>query len=675
MRVSACAPVGRIVRAVSLAALAALAAAVSACGGGGSRAPVTGPVGTTAGVTLSSSTNSAQVQQGGTLVLTATVTNDTNSAGVTWALPGDPAVVGVLSNITTTTVTYTAPTGITGTTTPVVTATSIADTTQYASATLVVLGTPVIDPTPLFPGNVSSPYAAGVTASGGLAPFVWTLSSGTLPDGMTLGASTTAFVLISGTPTTAGTFNFQVKVTDANSHAATVDLTLVINPAAACLLTGQYALLYSGFSNGLPAEGAASFNISAAGTVSGYQDYTTAEKPLAESITGTCTTRTSNNGTLTLTGATSSPIYDYAVTTALTSGRVHLMSGGDTESGTGLLLLQNPAAFNLPALAGDYAFGLLGADTDSSRMGLAGTVSIDAGGTVTVGRADSNASSALNAAPLTGNLGAPDANGRGTFLLTSGSTSFHFAYYIVDANRLLVVSAESGATAPRLAGFLTRRSGTFDNSSLSGSGVLSLWGATDGALSPVSVLALGRVSNANAGSGTIDVALDTANLSTATLGQTITGAAYAVDSDGHATLSYTVGTVTRSFVLYLDGPNNGYVVEKGSTVGSAGLLEAQVAGPYIYTVPGWFISGTQFPEDVAPLLLLPAVHIAAGAISSSNGNGFFAIDAATGRGVGTFTATGSGYGVFTLYVVGPNKVVTLRQGAINRSAVIDWLGS
>jgi len=675
LRVSACAPVGRIVRAVSLAALAALAAAVSACGGGGSRAPVTGPVGTTAGVTLSSSTNSAQVQQGGTLVLTATVTNDTNSAGVTWALPGDPAVVGVLSNITTTTVTYTAPTGITGTTTPVVTATSIADTTQYASATLVVLGTPVIDPTPLFPGNVSSPYAAGVTASGGLAPFVWTLSSGTLPDGMTLGASTTAFVLISGTPTTAGTFNFQVKVTDANSHAATVDLTLVINPAAACLLTGQYALLYSGFSNGLPAEGAASFNISAAGTVSGYQDYTTAEKPLAESITGTCTTRTSNNGTLTLTGATSSPIYDYAVTTALTSGRVHLMSGGDTESGTGLLLLQNPAAFNLPALAGDYAFGLLGADTDSSRMGLAGTVSIDAGGAVTVGRADSNASSALNAAPLTGNLGAPDANGRGTFLLTSGSTSFHFAYYIVDANRLLVVSAESGATAPRLAGFLTRRSGTFDNSSLSGSGVLSLWGATDGALSPVSVLALGRVSNANAGSGTIDVALDTANLSTATLGQTITGAAYAVDSDGHATLSYTVGTVTRSFVLYLDGPNNGYVVEKGSTVGSAGLLEAQVAGPYIYTVPGWFISGTQFPEDVAPLLLLPAVHIAAGAISSSNGNGFFAIDAATGRGVGTFTATGSGYGVFTLYVVGPNKVVTLRQGAINRSAVIDWLGS
>ena len=39
-------------------------------------------------------------------------------SGSPGALPGDPAVVGMLSNITTTTVTYTAPTGITGTTTP-----------------------------------------------------------------------------------------------------------------------------------------------------------------------------------------------------------------------------------------------------------------------------------------------------------------------------------------------------------------------------------------------------------------------------------------------------------------------------------------------------------------------------------------------------------------------------
>jgi hypothetical protein len=674
LRVSACAPIGRLLRAC---ALAALAVALSACGGSRSGATVTPPVGTTSGVTLSSSTNTSQVQQGGTLMLTATVTTDPNNKGVTWSLPGDPTVVGVLSAITSTTVTYTAPTGITGTTTPIITATSIADTTQYASATLVVMGTPVIDPTPLFPGNVSSAYAAGVTASGGLAPFTWVLSttSGPLPAGITLGASTTAFALISGTPTAVGTYNFQLMVTDSNSKSATINLTLVINPAAACLLTGQFAVLYSGFSNAQLAVGAASLNISTTGTVSGYHDYTTADKPVAETITGTCTTLTANNGTLTLTGTASSPIYDYAVTTALTSGRLQLTNGGDTQSGTALFLQQSPAAFNLPALAGNFDFGALGAEADGSRMGLAGAVSIDATGAVTAGRADSNGSSPLSAAPLTGSLGAPDANGRGSLVLTSGTTSFHLAYYIVDANRLLIVSAESSTTAPRLAGFLTRRSGTLDNTSLAGSSVLSLWGGTSAVIAPITVLALGRLSNASATAGTVDVALDTADLDTGTLGKTFSGAAYAIDSDGHATLSYSDGTATRSFVLYLYGPGTGYVVEKGSAVGTAGLLEAQFAGPYINTVPGWFVSGTQFPEDVAPLLLLPAVHIAAGSISSSNGNGFFAIEPATGRGVGTFTATGAGYGVFTLYVLGPNKIVTLRQGTVNRSAVMDWLGS
>ncbi len=673
MRVSACAPPGRFACAWLLAATAAM---LSACAGG-SRSPVTGPVGTTAGVTLSSSTNSAQLQQGATLVLTATVTKDTNNAGVTWTLPGDPALVGVLSNITTTTVTYTAPTGITGTTTPIVTATSIADTTQYASATLVVLGTPIIDATVLFPGNVGSLYSAGVTVSGGLAPFTWavTSSSGPLPPGITLGTSTTTFTAISGAPTAEGTYPFQIKVTDANNNSATVDLTLVVKAAAACLLTGQYALLYTGYSGGHPAVGATSLTISTAGTLTGYQDFTAAGAPVAESVTGTCTTRTANNGTLTLTGTGSSPTYDYAVTTSLASGRVQLMNGGDTQSGTGLLLVQDPTAFNLPGLAGSYAFGTLGVATDGSRMGLAGTLSIDAGGVVMAGRADSNGSSALSAAPLTGNLGNPDANGRGTLVLTSGSTSFHFAYYIVSVNRLLIVSAESTATAPRLAGFLTRQSGTFDNSSLAGSGVLSLWGASNAPVSPTAVLGLGRLSNASAAGGTIDVALDTASLATATLNKSFTGAAYAVDADGHTTLSYTDSGVTRSFVLYLDGPADGYVVEKGSSVGSAGLLEAQVVGPYTNTVPGLFVSGTQFAQDVAPMLLLPAVHVAAGALSAPNASGFFAMDAATGRGVGTLTASGSLPAVLTLYVIGPNKIVTLRLGAINRSAVIDWLGS
>ena len=135
------------------------------------------------------------------------------------------------------------------------------------------------------------------------------------------------------------------------------------------------------------------------------------------------------------------------------------------------------------------------------------------------------------------------------------------------------------------------------------------------------------------------------------------------------------GTATRQFALYLDGVANGYVIEHGSTVGSAGLLEAQSAGPFSNTVPGFFVSGTQFPQDVAPMLLLPSVNFANGGLSSTAGNGFYSLDSVTGRAIGTISVSGSGQALFVLYVVGPNKLVTFRSGSQNRSAVMDWLGA
>lgn len=666
MTVSARAPAGRCLGAWVLAVMAAL---LSACSGGSSRSAITGPIGTATGVALSSSTGTTQVQQGASVVITATVTNDVNNAGVTWALDG----AGALSNQTNTSVTYTAPSGITGTTTPVLTATSIADTTKTAGATLVVLGTPIIEATALFPGNVSSPYGAAINVSGGLAPFTWVLAAGTLPAGITLGTTaTTSFTTLSGTPTAAGTYSFTVTATDANKIVASVDLTLVIDAAEACLLNGQYAVLYSGFVSNQLAVSASGLTVSSTGTISGYHDYLSGAAPVAESLTGTCTTRTANNGTLTLTGTAYSPQYDYAVTTSLARGRVQLMNGGDSQSGTGLILKQDPTAFVLASLAGNFAFGALGAQADGGRMGIAGAITLDGGGVVTGGHADANGSSALTDAPLTGSLGAPDTNGRGTLTLSGGAQTFHFSYYIVDVNQLLIVSTDAAA---RLAGFLTRQSGSFDNTSLTGPGILSLWGAVAAASAPKSVLTLGRLSNGNAPAGTVDLALDSVSQLAATLGQPITGAIYAVRADGRATLGYAIAGATRQFALYLDGPANGYVVEQGSSAGSAGLLEAQAAGPYSSTLPGLFVSGTQFPEDVAPLLLLPSVRLAAGAFSSSNASGYYALDAATGRGIGTLTAVGSAASVFTLYVVGPNKVITLRMPASSRSAVIEWLGS
>ena len=46
-------------------------------------------------------------------------------------------------------------------------------------------------------------YSDQLTVTGGTSPFTWSVSGGSLPPGVTLGASTG---LLSGTPTTAGTY-------------------------------------------------------------------------------------------------------------------------------------------------------------------------------------------------------------------------------------------------------------------------------------------------------------------------------------------------------------------------------------------------------------------------------------------------------------------------------------
>jgi hypothetical protein len=76
-------------------------------------------------------------------------------------------------------------------------------------------------------GDVGTAYSKSLTATGGTAPITWSLSAGSLPNGLTLSAAGT----ISGTPTATGTFNFTTKATDAAGAALTKALSIVINAA------------------------------------------------------------------------------------------------------------------------------------------------------------------------------------------------------------------------------------------------------------------------------------------------------------------------------------------------------------------------------------------------------------------------------------------------------------
>jgi hypothetical protein len=90
-------------------------------------------------------------------------------------------------------------------------------------------GNPVITTTsPLPGGQVGIPYSASLAASGGTTPYTWSVTTGRLPEGLTLNASTGQ---ITGSPQAIETVSTGFTVTDAASLTGTATLSTTISPA------------------------------------------------------------------------------------------------------------------------------------------------------------------------------------------------------------------------------------------------------------------------------------------------------------------------------------------------------------------------------------------------------------------------------------------------------------
>ncbi len=74
-------------------------------------------------------------------------------------------------------------------------------------------------------GTHSVAYSQTLKATGGIGQYTWTKPSGTLPAGLSLGALTGT---LSGTPTTAASYYFQILVTDIAGNTATMNYQVVI---------------------------------------------------------------------------------------------------------------------------------------------------------------------------------------------------------------------------------------------------------------------------------------------------------------------------------------------------------------------------------------------------------------------------------------------------------------
>ena len=124
-----------------------------------------------------------------------------------------------------TAITYTPTAGYSGSDSFTYTATNSAGTSAPVTVTVTVAQvTLVLSPASLPEGRFGRPYNQTITAADGTAPYSYSVTSGSLPAGVTLSSSGT----LGGTPTASGSFDFTVTATDSFGATGSSSYTLQI---------------------------------------------------------------------------------------------------------------------------------------------------------------------------------------------------------------------------------------------------------------------------------------------------------------------------------------------------------------------------------------------------------------------------------------------------------------
>jgi Putative Ig domain len=301
---------------------------------------------------------------------------------LSWTIASGSLPAGLsLASSTTDTVNITGKPTASGNSTFTVTVTDATGASNTSGSLNIVVSTLAFTTTsPLPPGTVNTIYPnVQFAATGGTSPYTFALASGSsLPPGLNLVGG-----LLSGTPTTAGTFNFGVTLTDSGTPPAVITqtFTLVVTGAQnLALLTNSYAFTFSGNNAAGFIAAAGTFTANGAGAITGGEaTYNSiAGAPiLYTNITGTYTAGTDGRGTITFTTSTpafpSAPTYAFSIDPA-GSGHGRLIEFDSTGTrGSGRIEAQSVTTCVVAGVGstyiGNFAFGGSGFTSSAGPSG------------------------------------------------------------------------------------------------------------------------------------------------------------------------------------------------------------------------------------------------------------------------------------------------------------------
>jgi large repetitive protein len=688
-------------------ALCSFGGALTGCGGGGGGGGGGNPT------TVQILNKQTSIPAGTQFVFNAqTFHNHKNPQGVTWTLT--PATgEGTLSNATnsgsSSSVTYTAPNaGCTNCVT--IAAASVENPSSTDSDTFSIAGPTVMISTTSVPGGlVGIPYGSALQAIGGTPPYTWSVSSGSLPAGLTITTNSAnvtgqTIIAITGTPTAAGTTQFTVQVTDSATPASsmTQQLSITIGTASTANnaeLSGQYAFEINSFGNvaGNRHAEVGSFvadgngNITTAVVDCNSPNGSAQAVPLSGSL-GSYAVGADHRGTLTLNFASTALCGFTSRTIAFALGSLNntgvatfgrlvefdYTTAMPDDFGSGVMYLQQSVAFALASIKGPYAFQLIGQNTTpGTRVVESGTVTADGAGNLTAGELDLDSDGTGTNTGFTGTLTTDPANtttfGRLNLSCTSCSAigaAGHEAVYIVSANQALILTTDVEFSDGLMSGEMQSQSSTsFANADLKGTAVFYLEdvGNTAGDARAT----LGLASFDGAGNLTV-VSQDKNDSGVNTTKTNQTGLTYSVAANGRVTITGANSPLGG----YLLSPTAAFLMEtSGGT--NAGFVEVQSGGPFsAASVSGNYIFGVAPPA-------VPASVLASG-VATSTGNGTLNITAdqsgplglalaqalaASGlniasNGVGTDSAGDA------VYMISPTKAVLISTSSVAPDVVI-----